>query len=97
MASVMIVASLLFTTAPASAAGLTNTYLRLNRMSAGTSTSFRLVIKTVGSGATSVAVDLNGADSTTWTGSSGAVNATQAVSSASGRKWRLQRGKRLLG
>lgn len=67
----------------ASAATLTNTYIRLNRMAAGSTTSFRLVFKTVGAGATSVAINFNGADSTTWTGSSGVVNATQTVSSAS--------------
>ncbi|MGC1176673.1 MAG: hypothetical protein WA843_01265 [Candidatus Saccharimonadales bacterium] len=66
-----------------SAATLSNTYLRLNRMSAGATTSFRLVFKTVGAGATSVAINFNGADTTTWTGSSGTVNATQSVSSAS--------------
>lgn len=66
-----------------SGATLTDTYIRLNRLKAGQTTSFRLVFTTVGSGATSVAIDFNGADSSTWTGSSGAVNATQTVSSAS--------------
>jgi hypothetical protein len=65
------------------AATLTNTYIRLNRLKTAQTTSFRLVFTTVGSGATSVAINFNGADSTTWTGSSGAVNATQTVSSAS--------------
>ncbi|HSW37427.1 MAG TPA: hypothetical protein VLG37_03610 [Candidatus Saccharimonadales bacterium] len=65
------------------AASLTNTYIRLNRMKTGTGTSFRLVFRTVGAGATSVAINFNGADSTTWTGSSGVVNTTQTVSSAS--------------
>ncbi len=67
----------------ANAATLTNSYIRLNRMAAGSQSSFRLVFKTVGSGATSVSVNFNGADATTWTGSSGAVNATQTVSSGS--------------
>jgi hypothetical protein len=82
LAGFFIIANLL-TILPASAATLTNTSLRLNRMSSGTSTSLRLVFRTVSSGATSVAINMNGADTTTWTGSSGVVNATQSVSSAS--------------
>src|SRR5437763_10611682 len=70
-------------TVPLSAASLTNTYVRLNRMSAGQTTSFRLVLKTASAGATSVVINFNGADTTTWTGSSGVVNAAQTVSSAS--------------
>jgi hypothetical protein len=69
----------------AHAAGyLTNSYVRLNRMTAGTGTSFRLVFKTnaTTNAATSIAVNFNGADTTTWTGSTGAVNTTQSVSSA---------------
>jgi hypothetical protein len=69
---------------PASAATLTNSYIRLNRMAQGVGTSFRLVFKTVASGATSVTINMNGADTTTWTTTgSGAVNTTQTVSSAS--------------
>lgn len=83
LVGVLIAANAGFLRHNASAATLTNSYIRLNRMSAGTATSFRLVFKTVGSGATSVAINFNGADSTTWTGSSGLVNATQTVSSAS--------------
>lgn len=66
----------------AKAASLTNTYLRLTRMKTGTGSSVRLVFRTVGSGATSVAINFNGSDSTTWTGSSGAVNATQTTATA---------------
>ena len=66
-----------------SAASLTTSYIRLNRMAAGQTTSFRLVFRTASAGATSVAVNFNGADSTTWTGTSGLVNTTQTVSSAS--------------
>jgi hypothetical protein len=83
LASFLVVANLLIALAPASAATLTNTYIRLNRMAAGQTTSFRLVFKTVGAGATSVAINFNGADGTTWTGSSGVVNTTQTVSSGS--------------
>ena len=83
LAFLLFAANFYFLPQTTSAATLTNTYIRLNRMSAGTTTSFRLVFKTVGTGATSVVINLNGADSTTWTGSSGLVNATQTVSSAS--------------
>ena len=68
----------------AGAATLTNTFVRLNRLKAGQTTSFRLVFRTVSAGATSVAIDFNGADSTTWTGSSGSVNATQTVTGTAG-------------
>jgi len=64
------------------AATLTDTSIRLNRLQAGATTSFRLVFKTVGAGATSVAINFNGADTTTWTGSSGLVNATQTTATA---------------
>ena len=70
---------LVFSMNHASGAALTTTYLRLNRLKAGQTTSFRLAFKTTSAGATSVAVDFNGADSTTWTGSSGLVNATQTT------------------
>lgn len=66
-----------------SAASLTSTRVRLNRMAAGATTSVRVVFTTASAGATSVAVNFNGTDTTTWTGSTGAVNATQTVSSAS--------------
>ncbi|HSX07379.1 MAG TPA: hypothetical protein VLG11_00630 [Candidatus Saccharimonadales bacterium] len=65
-----------------SAGALSPSYIRLNRMSAGTTTSFRVVFKTASAGATSVAVNFNGADTTTWTGSSGLVAASQTASSA---------------
>lgn len=82
-ATLLIMANILYTAMPANAATLTNTYIRTNRMAAGATTTWRLVFKTVGSGATSATINFNGADSSTWTGSSGVVNATQAVSSAS--------------
>ena len=69
-------------TQTAYAATLTTSYIRLNRLQAGATTSVRLQFKTVGAGATSVAVNFNGADSTTWTGSSGTVNATQTTATA---------------
>lgn len=66
----------------AEAATLTTTYIRLNRMKAAEANTFRLQFRTVGSGATSVVIDFNGADGTTWTGSSGLVNATQTTNTA---------------
>jgi hypothetical protein len=83
LAVVLGAGNLMLLQAPASAAPLTTTYLRLNRMTAGTTTNARLVFKTGSAGATSVSINMNGADTTTWTGSSGTVNTTQTASSAS--------------
>jgi hypothetical protein len=66
----------------AHAAALTTTYVRLNRMSAAATTSFRLQFKATSAGATTLSINFNGADVTTWTGSSGAVNATQTTATA---------------
>ncbi len=74
--------SIILISSQAEAATLTTTYIRLNRLTAGQTTSFRLQFRTVGAGATSVAVNFNGADATTWTGSSGLVNATQTTATA---------------
>lgn len=69
----------------ASAASLSNTYLRLNRMAAGQDSTMRLVFKTTATGgATGLTINMNGADSTTWTGSSGTVSTTQVVSGVAG-------------
>ena len=71
-------------TSQAEAAPLTQTYLRLSRMSIGTAASVRLVFRTGPvSGATSVVIDMKGADTTSWLTAGGVVNATQTVSSAS--------------
>lgn len=83
LAFLLFAANFYFLPQTSSAAALNHTYIRLNRMAAASTTSFRLVFKTVGAGATSVVINFNGADSTTWTGTSGVVNATQTVSSAS--------------
>lgn len=86
LAALLLAGNILLASAPVSAAAMTQTTLRLNRMAAGQSTSFRLVFRTSSSvsGATSVVIAMNGADSTTWTTTGiGAVNATQTVSSAS--------------
>jgi hypothetical protein len=66
----------------ASAATLTTSYIRLNRLSAGQGTSFRLVFKAASAQTANVTIDFNGADGTTWTGTGGAVNATQTVTTA---------------
>lgn len=63
----------------AGAASLSSTYVRLNRLSTGATTPFRLVFTTASAGATSVSVNFTAA----WTSASGLVNATQSVSSAS--------------
>jgi len=51
-------------------------------MKAGQQSSVRLVFKTASAGATTASINFNGADTTTWTGSSGLVNAAQTISSA---------------
>jgi len=84
VAALLVVANVVYLVHPASAATLSNTYLRLNRMAAGQDSTMRLVFKTAGAGATTVVVNMNGADATTWTGSSGTVSTTQAVSGVSG-------------
>src|SRR5689334_483409 len=70
-------------TETAEAASLTNTYLRLSRLSTGGSGAARLVFKTTSAGATSITINMNGADTTTWTGQSGAVAASPTPSSGS--------------
>src|SRR6266404_2761049 len=81
-AFLLVAPSLLVFVPKSNAATLTESYIRLNRLKAAQTTSFRVQFTTVGAGATSVAIDFNGADSTTWTGTSGVVNGTQSVSSA---------------
>jgi hypothetical protein len=84
LALALVVANFGFLASHASAATLTNTYIeQLSRMAQAQTTSFRVVFKTVSAGATSVVINFNGTDTTTWTGTSGVVNATQTVSSAS--------------
>jgi hypothetical protein len=73
LALLLVAANFMYLAHSASAATLSNTYIRTNRMTAGATTTWRLVFKTVGAGATSVVVDFNGADATTWSGSSGSV------------------------
>lgn len=82
LAMAIVAGNVMILNQQANAASLTTSYLRLNRMTAGQTTSARLVFKATSAGATSVTINMNGADTTTWTGSGGLVNATQTVSSA---------------
>ena len=70
----------------ASAATLTNSYIRLNRIKAATTTSVRVVFKAVSSQTANVTIDFNGTDVgvAQWTNATpgGLVNATQTVSTA---------------
>jgi hypothetical protein len=84
-AAVLVCANFAFLSAVSSAATLTNTEIRLTRMKAATDSTMRVVFKTTSNaGATGLTIDMNGADSTTWTGTSGTVSATQAISGVSG-------------
>ena len=59
-------------------ANLTTTYVRLDRLKTGQTTSFRLVFKAATTQTANVTVDFQSA----WTSASGTVNATQSVSTA---------------
>lgn len=62
----------------ASAGTLTTTYLRLDRLKAAQGTSFRLQFKAVSSQTANVTIDFTAA----WASASGAVNATQTITTA---------------
>ncbi len=67
------------------ASGMTNTYIRLERMKTGQGSSVRVVFTTSAATATenTVKLDFNGTDSTPWTSTGpGAVNGTQTVTTA---------------
>jgi hypothetical protein len=61
----------------ASAGSLTNTYLRTDRLATTQAGHLRVVFRTPSgeTGATALTIDMNGADSTTWSGQSGSVHA----------------------
>jgi hypothetical protein len=86
LAAVMLVAVNLVSLGHSSAASLTNTYVKLNRMKSGTATSFRLQFKAVSSQTANVTIDFNGTDvgAAQWTNATpgGLVNATQTVTTA---------------
>jgi hypothetical protein len=75
VAVVLLSANILYFAQPASAAVLTNTTIRLNRMAQAQTTTFRIIFKAATAGATTATIDFNGADSTTWSGTSGSVHA----------------------
>jgi len=81
-----VAANLGFLAQITSAASLTNTYIRLNRMKTGTDSTMRVVFKTTSTGgATGLTIDMNGADGgLSWTSNSGTVSATQAITGVSG-------------
>jgi len=82
LAAIVVFASnFLFLGSFAHAASLTNSYIRLNRMGSGATSSFRLVFKTASASATALTIDFNGADSTTWSGSTGNVHSGSMTSS----------------
>ena len=64
--------------------GLSNTYVRLDRMKTGSASTVRVYYKTSASAAVedTIKLDFNGTDTTTWTGSTGAVSTTQTVTTA---------------
>jgi len=70
--------------ASGSALSFTNTYVRLDRMRTGVTSSVRVVFTTSAGTATedNIRLNFNGADTTTWTGSTGSVNAAQTVATA---------------
>ena len=82
LALILSGANLLWLDASVNAASLTTTSLRLNRMSTSTATSQRLIFKPATSGATSIALNMNGNDTTTWTSAGGLVAATQTVTTS---------------
>lgn len=80
LAVVMAGAGLMVLPGHSSAGSLANTYIRLNRMKAGTDSTFRVVFKTSSAGATGFTIDFG----SNWTSNSGTVSATQAFSGTTG-------------
>jgi|GEM_PF-1723852 len=72
---IIIAAQTLILFPKTNAASLSSAYLRLNRLAQAQTTKGRLVFKANNGGATSLTIDMNGADSTTWSGQSGSVHA----------------------
>lgn len=77
----LLLALNLLVPALASAGGLSNTYLRLNRMAVSTPTSFRLVFTTSSASAIEDSIKLDFGSA--WTSASGALNNSAAPSSGS--------------
>lgn len=70
----MVAAQVLVLLPSTSAGSLTTTYLRPDRLATTQTGHLRLYFKTAAAGATALAIDMNGADSTTWSGQSGSVH-----------------------
>lgn len=84
LAALLLAVNSLMAAHASAISGLTNTYLRLDRMKASTGTSLRVVFKTSAATATedSMKIDFNYGGATTWTTASGAVAASPSVSTA---------------
>ncbi len=72
---IIFAAQLLVLIPKTDAASLSSAYLRLNRLAQSQTTKGRLVFKTNNAGATALTIDMNGADSTTWSAQTGSVHA----------------------
>lgn len=85
LALLLFAANFWFMTTTVSAANLTNSYIQLNRMTAVTPTTVRVVFKTIASSnsSTTMSINFDGADSTKWSTSSGSVF-TGSVAPSSG-------------
>ncbi len=81
--SAVLVLVTLGVTRPVEAASLTSTDLRISRIATSSTSSLRLVFRTTSAGATTISINMNGTDATSWVGAGGVVNAAQTVSSAS--------------
>lgn len=79
LASLLFATNVFLMVSPVSASTLTTSYIRLNRIGTSNSTSIRVQFKAISAGATSLTVNFNGADTTTWTGQGGSVNAAQTT------------------
>lgn len=80
LAAMLFLAGVMVLPGHSSAGSLSNSYIRLNRMKAGTDSTFRLVFKTSSAGATGLTIDFG----SSWTGASGTVSGTQAFTGTTG-------------
>ncbi|GAC1500877.1 MAG: hypothetical protein NVS1B10_04780 [Candidatus Saccharimonadales bacterium] len=84
LVALLLFAKLVILIDPVSAASLKITSLRDSRMASAANGGLRLVFQAATTGAPGTfTINMNGADSTTWTGSTGTVNATQNTNIAS--------------
>ena len=82
--ALVLASNALLTSSATAFSGMSNTYVRLERMKATSTASVRVVFTTSAATLTedNVKLDFNGTDTTTWTGTSGVVNGTQTVTTA---------------